>query len=43
MIEMEDLILTTSINNRTVNTTNITGVLKDLWYLIQSNMENWVF
>ena len=33
----------TSINNQTVNATNIGGMSEDLWYLIQSNMENRVF
>jgi len=42
-IEMEDTILKMSINNWTINTTNILGVLEDLRYLIQSNMENWIF
>jgi len=32
--EMEDTILKASINNRTTNTTNILGILEDLWYLI---------
>ena len=41
--EMEDSILKASINNWVINTTNITGVSKDLQYLIESNMENWVF
>jgi len=43
MTEMKDSILTASINNQTVNVTNITGVSEDLWYLVQSDMENWVF
>ena len=41
--EMEDTILKASINNRIINVMNITGVSKDLRYLIQSNMENQVF
>ena len=41
--EMEDSILKASINNQVINTMNITGVSEDLQYLIQSNMENWVF
>ena len=32
-----------STNNRVINATNITGVSEDLWYLIQSNIEDWVF
>ena len=43
MMEMEDSILTASINNWTVNATNIVGMPEDLWYLIQSDIENWVF
>ena len=41
--EMENSILKASINNRVINTTNITGMSKDLWYLIQSDIENQVF
>jgi len=41
--EMEDTILKASTNNRVINATNITGVSKDLRYLIQSDMENWIF
>ena len=41
--EMEDTILKASINNWIINVMNITGVSKDLRYLIQSNMENQVF
>ena len=41
--EMKDIILKASINNQVINTTNITGVSENLWYLIQSNMENWIF
>ena len=43
IMEMEDSILTASINNQTVNATNIAEVSEDLRYLIQSSMENWVF
>ena len=43
IIEMEETILKASINNQTMNVTNILEILKDLWYLIQSNMEDWVF
>jgi len=43
VIEMEGIILKASINNWTMNTTNISGILEDLRYLIQSNMEDWVF
>ena len=41
--EMEDTILKASTNNWITNTTNITGVSKDLRYLIQSDIENQVF
>ena len=41
--EIEGTILKASINNQTTNATNILGVSEDLWYLIQSNMENWVY
>ena len=41
--EMEEIILQASINNQTMNTINILGILEDLQYLIQSNMEDWVF
>ena len=41
--EIKDTILKASINNWVINATNITGVSEDLRYLIQSNMENWVF
>jgi len=36
--EMEETILKASINNQTINATNILGISKDLQYLIQSNM-----
>jgi len=38
--EMEDSILKASINSQVINTTNIAGVLEDLQYLIQSDIEN---
>jgi len=38
--KMEDTILKVNINNQTINATNILGVLEDLQYLIQSNMED---
>ena len=41
--KMEDTILKVNINNQTINATNILGVLEDLQYLIQSNMEDRVF
>jgi len=41
--KMEETILKASINNRTTNTINILGISEDLWYLIQSNMEDRVY
>jgi len=38
--EMEKTILTASINNRTMNATNITQIAEDLQYLIQSDMND---
>ena len=43
IIEIEQMILQASINNWTMNTINILGISEDLWYLIQSNIEDWVF
>jgi len=43
IMEMEDTILKASVNNRVINTMNITGISEDLQYLIQSDMENQVF
>ena len=39
IMEMEGMILTASINNRIVNTTNITQILEDLWYIVQSDID----
>ena len=41
--EMEGVILTASINNQTMNTTDITQMAEDLRYLIQSDMEDRAF
>ena len=41
--KMESNILKASINNWTINATNIAEVSEDLWYLIQSNIKDWVF
>ena len=41
--EIKETILAASINNRMTNATNIVGILEDLWYLIQSNMEEQIF
>ena len=37
--EMEGTILTASVNNQTMNTTNITQIAEDLQYLVQSDMD----
>jgi len=37
--EMEGTILMASVNNRTMNATNITQIAEDLRYLVQSNMD----
>jgi len=34
LTEVEGTILAASINNRMVNTTNITGISEDLWYIV---------
>jgi len=39
MVEMEETILIASINNQTLNATNITQILEDLQYLVQNNMD----
>jgi len=41
--EMEGVILTASINNRTMNATDITQMAEDLRYLIQSDMDDRAF
>ena len=41
--EMERSILLAIINNWTTNATNISGISEDLWYLVQSNIEDWAF
>ena len=43
LIKVEGTIPAASINNWTVNTTNIAGISEDLRYMVQSDMENWVF
>jgi len=39
--EMEGTILMASVNNRTINATNITQIAEDLRYLVQSDMDEW--
>jgi len=41
--ELEGTILTASINNRTMNATDITQVAEDIRYLLQSDMEDRAF
>jgi len=43
IMEIEETILKASINNRTMNATNILGISEDLQYLIQNNMEDQVY
>ena len=43
VVEMEGVILTTSINNRTMNAMDITQIAEDLHYLIQSDMDDRAF
>ena len=43
VMEIKGTILMASTNNRTMNTTNITQMVEDLWYLIQSDMDNRAF
>jgi len=43
VMEMEGVILTASIDNRTTNAMNITQMAEDLRYLIQSDMDNRAF
>jgi len=39
LTEVEGMILNISINNRTMNATNIMQILEDLQYMVQSDME----
>ena len=43
IIKVEGSVLMASINNRAMNTTNITQILEDLQYLVQSNMDEQAF
>jgi len=43
VVEMEGTILIASINNRTTNAMNITQMVEDLRYLIQSDMDDRAF
>ena len=39
LTKIEGMVLMVSINNRVMNTTNITQISEDFWYLVQSNMD----
>ena len=43
LTEVEETILTASINNRTMNATSLTQILEDLQYLVQSDMDERAF
>ena len=43
LTEIEGMVLTTSISNKVINITNITQILEDLRYLVQSDMNKQVF
>ena len=43
VVKIEGMILMASINNCTTNATNITQIAEDLYYLIQSDMDNRAF
>ena len=43
LIEVEGTILMASINNRTMNATSLTQISEDLWYLVQSDMDERAF
>ena len=43
LTEIEGTVLTTSINNQVMNTTNITQISEDLQYLVQSDINKQVF
>jgi len=43
LTEIEGTVLTTSINNQVMNTTNITQISEDLRYLVQSDINKQVF
>ena len=43
IMEMKGTVLTASINNQVMNVTNITQISKDLWYLVQSDMDKRAF
>ena len=43
LTEIKGTVLMASNNNRVTNTTNLTQISEDLWYLVQSDMDNRVF
>ena len=42
-MEVEGSVLTTNINNRVTNTTNITQISEDLRYIVQGDMDERAF
>ena len=40
IMEIERSILSVSINNQMTNAMDISGISEDLWYLVQSDMED---
>jgi len=43
LMEMEGTVLMASINNQVMNVMNITQISEDLWYLVQSDMDERAF
>jgi len=43
LMEIEGIVLATSINNRVINATNIMQISEDLWQLVQSNIDDRAF
>jgi len=43
LMEIEEMVLAASINNRVINATNIMQISEDLWQLVQSDMDNRAF
>jgi len=43
LTEIKEMILIVSNNNQVMNATNLTQISEDLWYLVQSDMDNRAF
>jgi len=43
LMEIEGTVLTANINNQVMNVMNITQISENLWYLVQSNMDERAF